>query len=217
MAEQAQEANKDRSTFLIAMYNQLMADINRHIIVVWQSISILLGAFAAWSLIDKKIISVDVAVSLIIALSTWVLAHVYDAAYWYNRNLAIIANIERQFLRQTDLREIHYYFGAHRDKLSILTHFRLQAFLAIGVGVLAIGVHISEVLVAAASHSFEIQNLLPLVTFIVGAVVLLWIRDRSQNRYAEFLTYSPGKAIDSSEIKYGVGHPAQRDRSESTD
>jgi hypothetical protein len=34
-------------------------------------------------------------------------------SYWYNRNLVIIANIERQFLGR---KEIHYYFGKHRKK-----------------------------------------------------------------------------------------------------
>src|SRR3546814_2866580 len=43
-------------------------------------------------------ISLDVAASLIILLCAWLYAHMLDAAYWYNRNLVIIANIERQFL-----------------------------------------------------------------------------------------------------------------------
>jgi hypothetical protein len=41
------DPEKARSDFLIAMYNQLMNDINRHIVVVWQSVTALLGAFAA--------------------------------------------------------------------------------------------------------------------------------------------------------------------------
>lgn len=88
-------SEKARSDFLIAMYNQLMGDINRHIVVVWQSVTTLVGAFAAWSLVEKNVISLDIAVTLIVGLSAWVLAHVYDAAYWYNRNLVIIANIEK--------------------------------------------------------------------------------------------------------------------------
>ncbi len=88
---------KARSDFLIAMYNQLMNDINRHIVVVWQSVTALLGAFAAWALVEKQVISLDFAVTLIVVLAIWVIAHVYDAAYWYNRNLVMIANIERQF------------------------------------------------------------------------------------------------------------------------
>ena len=131
---------KARSDFLIAMYNQMMNDINRHIVVVWQSVSVLVGAFAAWSLIEKKIISLDIAATLIVIIAIWVIAHVYDAAYWYNRNLVIIANIERQFLTKKDLKEIHYYFGAHRSKTSMLTHLQLQLFLALGVAGLVLGI-----------------------------------------------------------------------------
>jgi hypothetical protein len=127
------DPEKARSDFLIAMYNQLMNDINRHIVVVWQSVTALLGAFAAWSLIEKQIISLDIAVTFIVVIAIWVLAHVYDAAYWYNRNLVMIANIERQFLKPSDLKEIHYYWGKHRDKSSMLTHLRLQRALAIGI------------------------------------------------------------------------------------
>jgi hypothetical protein len=67
---------KARSEFLIAMYNQMMNDINRHIVVVWQSVSVLVGAFAAWSLIEKKIISLDIAATLIVIITIWVIAHV---------------------------------------------------------------------------------------------------------------------------------------------
>src|SRR5262245_16570834 len=104
---------KRRSDFLIAMYGKLMNDINRHIVVVWQSVGVLFGAFAVFALVEKQVISLDIAASLIIFLCAWVIAHVYDAGYWYNRNLVIIANIERQFLRRSDLRDIHYYFGKH--------------------------------------------------------------------------------------------------------
>jgi hypothetical protein len=108
------DPEKPRRDFLLAMYGQLMNDINRHIVVVWQSVGVLFGAFAVFALVEKKIVSLDIATSLILLLCAWVVAHVYDAGYWYNRNLVIIANIERQFLRPSDLREIHYYFGRHR-------------------------------------------------------------------------------------------------------
>lgn len=89
------DPEKPRRDFLLAMYGQLMNDINRHIVVVWQSVGVLFGAFAVFALVEKQIVSLDIATSLIVILCTWVIAHVYDAGYWYNRNLVIIANIER--------------------------------------------------------------------------------------------------------------------------
>src|SRR3546814_19062441 len=107
----------DRHTFLLEMYRQMFADINRHMTVVWQSVSVVVGAFAVFALVEKQIMPLDVAASLIILLCAWLYAHMLDAAYWYNRNLVIIANIERQFLLNSDLQDIQYYFGAHRSKI----------------------------------------------------------------------------------------------------
>ena len=103
-----------RPEFLIEIYKQIMADINRHIVVVWQSIGVLLGSFAIMGLAEKKVLSLDFAAGLFIAICAWSLALLIDSSYWYNRNLCIIANIERLFLRSEDLQQVHYYFGAHR-------------------------------------------------------------------------------------------------------
>ena len=115
-------AEDPRERLLLQMYDQMFNDINRHIMVVWQSVGVLVGAFAIFALTEKQVVTVDVAASLIVLIAGWSLAHLYDAAYWYNRNLVIIANIERQFLRQSDLRDIHYYFGAHRPTNLMITH-----------------------------------------------------------------------------------------------
>jgi len=196
-----------RLDFMIAMYNQLMNDINRHIVVVWQSVTVLVGAFAAWSLIEKEVISLSVAATLIIGISIWVVAHVYDAAYWYNRNLVIIANIERQFLRQSDLKEIHYYFGKHRSTNSMLTHLRLQRALAVGVAVLVFLVHFSSDFWPKPFWALELENYLPIAAMTFGAIV--WVRssERAKQRYKEFLENSPGKEVDVSGIRFGIGHP----------
>src|SRR5688572_26301844 len=103
-----------RNEFLVAMYNQMFNDINTHVLVVWQSAGVLVTAFAILTLVEKDVVSLDVATALVVLIAGWLLAHLHDAAYWYNRNLAIIANIERQFLGQGDLRDIHYYWGSHR-------------------------------------------------------------------------------------------------------
>jgi hypothetical protein len=200
---------KARSDFLIAMYNQMMNDINRHIVVVWQSVSVLVGAFAAWSLIEKKIISLDMAATLIVIIAIWVVAHVYDAAYWYNRNLVIIANIERQFLTKDDLKEIHYYFGAHRSKTSMLTHLKLQMFLALGVAALVLGIQFFDRVWPALPDVCAMPrvSLVPWLTALIGIGIWYYRRNLAQRKYAEFLKNSPGKSVDASGITFGVGHP----------
>src|SRR5436190_7893343 len=58
----------DRREFLLEMYRQMFADINRHMTVVWQAVSVVVGAFAILALVEKNIIPIDLAVSLIVIL-----------------------------------------------------------------------------------------------------------------------------------------------------
>jgi hypothetical protein len=203
------DPEKPRRDFLLAMYGQLMNDINRHIVVVWQSVGVLFGAFAVFALVEKKIVSLDIATSLILLLCAWVVAHVYDAGYWYNRNLVIIANIERQFLRPSDLREIHYYFGRHRKTGALITHLEIQILLALGVALLVLGMHFFTVVLPVWQKAKEGSGLtyLPWAAALMGIAVWLWSRKKAATRYATFLKNSPGKEIDDSGITHGSGHP----------
>jgi hypothetical protein len=201
--------NDERKEFLVHMYNQMFNDINRHIMVVWQSIGVLIGAFAIFALVEKNIVSLDVAVSMIVLLTAWLAAHLFDASYWYNRNLVIIANIERQFLAKEDLKLIHYYFGAHRPKNRMITHLKIQVALGAGLAILVLGYHASiRVLpeLAAPLSSFELSRSLPYLLF-VASLVYLWRVSRSRDAaYDEFVSNSPGGTVDASSVKYGPGH-----------
>jgi hypothetical protein len=203
------EPDKARSEFLIAMYRELMADINRHIIVVWQSVGVVFGAFASFALVEKNLLPLSVAVSLVLILCIWMLAHVYDASYWYNRNLVIIANIERQFLRQSDLKEIHYYFGKHRRAGAMITHLEIQKWLAVGVAALVLLVHAFEVDIPAVRAGQWLMPIdaLPWLAAVVGVWAWHVSSRKALSRYETFLRNSPGKPVDASSIKDGPGHP----------
>jgi hypothetical protein len=203
--------DEDRSTFLIAMYNQLMNDINRHIVVVWQSVGVLFAAFAGLSLVEKQIISIDVGITLIVIVCAWVIAHVYDASYWYNRNLVMIANIERQFLRTSDLHDIHYYFGEHRRTGSMITHLSIQLWLAVGTGGLVLLYHFFSTVLPTLSWNAPIRWPATLPYIGAGIVAFVWARSshRARTRYAAFVKNSPGKKIDASGIVHGPGHPVE--------
>lgn len=203
---------KARSDFLIAMYNQLMNDINRHIVVIWQSVGVLFGAFALFALVEKGTISVDIAASLQIMLCIWVLAHVYDAGYWYNRNLVIIANIERQFLLQSDLRDVHYYFGEHRRKGALITHLEIQLYLALGVAALVLAFHFLTIVLPTCHgvKPFHLTLLLPWLFAAIGIGIWIWSKSKADRRYAAFIKNSPGKEIDTTGIEYGAGHPTEK-------
>jgi hypothetical protein len=47
---------ENRKEFLLKMYEVLWDNINRHILMPWQSIAVLIGTFALFSAVEKKII-----------------------------------------------------------------------------------------------------------------------------------------------------------------
>ena len=199
----------NRQELLLRMYDQLFNDINRHIVVIWQSISVLVGAFAIFALVEKKIVSIDSACSIIILLAAWLLSHLYDSAYWYNRNLTMIANIERQFLLKEDLKNIHYYFGKHRPVNSMLTHLKIQFALGVGLGGIVLLYHFVTRVVPGLGLSLKNIDLvrgLPYLILLCSIFFLRWIRDNRRKSYREFLDNSPGIDIETEGINYGVGH-----------
>jgi hypothetical protein len=198
-----------RQDFLFKMYDQLFADIDQHILVVWQSVGVLFGGVAIFALVEKQVITLDFACAIFVVLAGWSIAHSIQAGYWYNRNLAIIANIERQFLRPTDLREVHYYFGAHRPKNKLLDQLWLQIILATLITAIFLCLHfvtrVQPGLNAPLSH-FEWQRALPYMVLIIVALLLKWETRRANRKYAEFIRNSPGLQVDTTQIEYGIGH-----------
>lgn len=200
----------DRKTFLLEMYRQMFSDINRHMTVVWQSVSVVVGAFAIFALVEKQILPVDVAVSLMVMLCAWLYAHMLDAAYWYNRNLVVIANIERIFLRSSDAKDVQYYFTAHRSsKNKMITQLRIQSFLGIGIGIIVLIFHLSQrVWVGLGSdlQHFELSRALPYLTAVGALWYCSWLSGDRRAAYQTFLRNSPGIPTCTDGIVFGPGH-----------
>lgn len=205
----------DRRELLLRMYDQMFNDINRHIMVVWQSVGVLVGAFAIFALTEKQVISVDVASTLLILIAGWSLAHHLDASYWYNRNLAMIANIEKQFLVKDDLSEIHYYFGSHRPANKMITHLRIQVMLAFGIAAVVLTFHFFQRILPGiwgSWASFEFIRALPYLVGVALVVYLMRLRANRNRSYEEFISHSPGRDVDTSGVSYGEGHGFPRAR-----
>jgi hypothetical protein len=191
--------NEARKELLLKMYDQMFNDINRHILVVWQAIGVVIGAFATFAVIDKLGLPTDVAVAIVVLLCGWMLAQLYDSAYWYNRNLVIIANIEKEFLEPGDLRNIHFYFGSHRADNKMIAHLSIQMFLGLGIALLVIAYHFYA---ARIWHGFSLPisdiNFFKTLPYIALAVVILFVnhtRNDTAESYRTFLERSPGKDL----------------------
>lgn len=198
-----------RREFLLRMYDQMFNDINRHILVVWQSVGVIVGAFAIFALVEKGIVTIDVASGIVLLLCAWSIAHIYDAAYWYNRNLVIIANIEKQFLVQNDLKEIHWYFSAHRKKNKMISHLEIQFFLSCGLATIVLLYHFSKCVYPGFSSpwsNFDPQKTIPYIILLISFFFLITVRKGKNDRYKEFIEKSPGKEMTIDDISTPVGH-----------
>ena len=186
-----------RDAFLVEMYKAMWDNINRHIGVVWHSVTVLAGAFAVFGLVEKGVAPIDYATALVVIISVWQLAHVFDASYWVNRNLLIIRNIECQFLNRDDLQKVHYYFLQQRAS-KMIEHFRIQLALGIVVAILTLIYHgQKQGLPAHFATLTEAAKALPYVAFVVGAIFALAIRDVHNKSYANLREKSPGPTIAS--------------------
>lgn len=202
-----------RDELLLKMYETLNNEISRHITIVWQSVSVVIGAFTILSLVEKNIINMDVAIGIILLLIVWLFDHLIDAGYWYNRNLVIIANIERQFLKVTDLQEIHHYFGAHRDGNKMITHLRIQRNLGVGLAILVTCYHFFTRVYPGFSVSldnFEPVRTIPYIVILLAIFYVPWKISNANKKYKNFVKESPGKYIDDSSVTYGESHPAKK-------
>ncbi len=190
-------AMDDRRVFLIEMYKKMWDNVTRHILVVWQSIAVLGGAIAALALVEKGTLPFDYAATLLVLVGAWQAAHVVDANFWYNRNLLIIANIERQFLDVSDLREVHYYFEKHRDP-EILDHLRIQIAFGPAVAFLVLLLHfVSRVYPGMITKGsvFEPTRAMPYVVAALALCLLLWLHRDQKEKYKRLLDRSPGKPM----------------------
>ena len=199
-----------RPDFLIAMYEQLMADINRHIVVVWQMVGVVGAAIAGLVIAEKQGVPTAYAVILTLLVISWVVEHLHDSNFWYNRNLVMITNIERVFLTQNDVDLIHPYFAAHRKKGSFLTHLQVQRHYALAIAVLVMLYFMVKSVVPSLQPFAPVDWAKVLA---LGAFAFVIVRDqvlmhRYDKKYDDYLKISPGIAVPKS-VNYGTTHGKQ--------
>lgn len=187
-----------RKEFLIAMYNQLCSEIDRHIKIIWQTVGILLSTFAVFALVEKEIVSLDLASAIIVLVGAMGIGIIIESNYWYNRNLIIIANIERQFLVDNDEIEIHHYFTKHRPNNKYLDMMILQIAFIILLELIIILYHFNnEVLpfIKTENTVFSPGKMLPYLILIVVFFGLRYFHFKRIKNYNKFIEKSPGKSI----------------------
>lgn len=196
-----------RSDFLIAMYGELMEDINRHIVVIWQMVGVVTASVAALVLAEKNNIPSAYAIVLILGVCTWALEHLHDSNFWYNRNLVMITNIERVFLRPSDLNLIHPYFGKHRSESSFLTHLSIQKKYVISVGFLSVFYFFFHSIwpYLNCKYGFDFSKILPVPFLLYFIYQIQALAEKYEKKYAEFLAIAPGIEVPN-DVDFGTTH-----------
>jgi hypothetical protein len=149
--------------------------------------------------VEKNVFPVDFVAALVVIISFWQLAHVFDASYWVNRNLLIIRNIEGQFLGRDDLQRTHYYFLRQRDN-KLIEHFRIQFALGIVVAILTLLYHGQKQGLPTHFRTIaEAAKALPYAAFAVGVISAFVVRGIHSRSYARLRKASPGPTIATDE------------------
>jgi hypothetical protein len=186
-----------RSEFLLETYRQTSTHLGRHISGVWQCVGVVGAALIVFAQDNDKLLN-DYACALVVLLCGWLAATTLDASNWFNRNLAIITNVERLFLTSADLKLVHPFFGAHRPHGRLAKHFQIQLLLSAAVCSLVLAYHFLERVQPGFSlpwSNFQFSRALPYLLAPIVVVALIRLQRHYRRRDEEFQKAAPGISI----------------------
>lgn len=187
--------DEPRTEFLLEMYRQTSNHLNRHVVLLWQSVALLGGAYAAFAFQEKNVISIHHATAIALLLCGWYCANVYDAYAWFDRNLVIIANIERLFLDKQDISLVHPYFLKHRDANELVQHFKIQLLLGGMVAAIVALVHFYKQVLPSfkiPNGVFDLELALPYAVLVIVLGYCASVRHQVFTKAIKLRKSSPG-------------------------
>lgn len=185
-----------RQVFLLEMYKQCSAHLNRHVSSVWQCLAVIAGAAATVGF-DATKDGFDYVVAMALFACAWFAASSLDSNAWFNRNMTIISNIERCFLSKDDAKIVHPFFlDTHRhDRL--ITHFRIQLLLAASIASVLLTFHAFQRQLMDCTWTGELSRLLPLAVATLSLIYLFRLRTRLTAGQLATNLRSPGTDLTS--------------------
>ncbi len=191
----------ERKDFLIAMYKELFNNVDRHISLSWQSISIIASFLATIMLTEKFEVPSVITVFFLIVVIAWTMARLIDAEHWYDRNIHIISNIEKQFLiRPEDSEEIHFYFTKNRTIKSRLESVTIQRyattfiwFLAIFYSIWRVPENVEKNMIVFGQNNLHFEPYIIIIFSIVLVFLLSYYKYHNTCAIEVLREKSPGK------------------------
>lgn len=181
-----------RNDFLLNMYNQAFNNINRHIVIVWQTISILAASFVSILLSEKYDISIWISSILLIVYIVWMISHIIDAEHWFKRNLHIITNIEKNFLKKDDLELIHPYINNDVKHETMIESFRIQIFFACTIWIFILLYLFYKASITSSMGLFFSYFCIS----VILSLILNAYHENNANKIKTLVKNSPGKSLD---------------------
>ncbi len=164
------------------MYGQMWNNINRHVMIVWQSVTAIVGSLALFSLVEKGVVGLDMGTTFVVIVGAWLLAHTYDSSAWFNRNQAIISAIEEELLSDELAKRLHPVIGKRRIISDMVLQFRIQQWLALAILILVLGHHfVTRVWLGfgSALTRFEPARSVPYLAALAALVGLVLVRRKA--------------------------------------
>lgn len=186
-----------RAEFLLETYRQTSTHLGRHISGVWQCVGVVGAALIVFAQEKDKPLN-DYACALVVLLCGWLAATTLDASNWFNRNLAIINNVERLFLNSADLKLVHPFFASHRPAGQHAQHFGIQLFLSGAVCLLVLLYHFTERVLPGFSlpwSSFQLSRALPYLLAPILLIGLVRLHRHYHKKDQEFQQKAPGISL----------------------
>lgn len=186
--------DEKRAEFLLEIYRQTSAHLGRHITGVWQCVGVVGAALIVFAQDKDKPLN-DYACVLVVLLCGWFAATTLDASNWFNRNLAIITNVERLFLSSDDLKLVHYFFEKHRPAGQHAQHFSIQLCLSAAVCALVLCYHFADRVYPGLSlpwSNFQVSRAMPYLIAPIVLSALVWLAQHYKKKDRKFHSKSPG-------------------------
>lgn len=195
---------KNRKDFLITSCKHLYDSINTHYKFSWDIAILFISTLAVFIKHGEgDVVITDFITTICLSIAMWAIAHIYESNFWYRRNIAIISNIERQFLYQEDDKEIHHYFKKQNIKYSIIDSLKINLVLVIFISVILLIYHISYRLIPYCNNSTGDHHcscltiFLPYLSlFVLYCCLVQPTKTKREKDYYDFIMNSPGIDFD---------------------
>lgn len=194
--KEVKEFRGQRHDFILHYYNMAVKDLDRHLLIGWQTIAVVAGAAASLSLGYKGDLPVPIAVVVTVVVLCWGMLNIIDANFWALRAIAFLANVEAVYFRESDRQFFNPYAGKH-PRYELLRTLAYQAWLILALLAVAVVFAIwSGLDYGSVTEPRDVLLWSLSLWFLLGGIWVIFTSWRRQlGGYRRFVKDSPGPGM----------------------